>query len=188
MSTALVVAHGTDGPDRHVRAMAEAVRRPGWTVVTPDFRPAGVVRPDGQEDLAGRRFAEELGPVAMARALAAHAAELRAAHERVVCLGLGVGATAAWLASDAFDSIVCVHGARIRDHTGHLPRIPCLAIFAERRSGFDVRAVAGRITGPTVAVDVVDAGPGFCDEDGPRHDPEHRAATVAAARRFLHSD
>ncbi|MEU6154568.1 dienelactone hydrolase family protein [Actinosynnema sp. NPDC047251] len=187
MSTALVVAHDVYGPDAHLRAMAEAVRGPGWTVSTPNFLPGGVVHPHDREAEAYRRFTDEVGVDAMARSLAAHAADLRTGHERVLCLGFGVGAAATWLASDAFDSIVCVYGSRIRDHIGHVPRVPCLAILAGHEPGSDPCEVAGQITGPTVAVEVVDAGHGFCDQDGLRHDPVRRAGVVRSARRFLHS-
>ncbi|WP_433272065.1 dienelactone hydrolase family protein [Actinosynnema sp. CS-041913] len=188
MSTALIVAHEVFGPNEHIHRMAEAVRRPEWTVSTPNFLPHDEIYPLEQEALAYRRFTEELGVVALAEALAGHAASLRADHQRVLCLGFSVGATAAWLAGEAFDAIVCVYGSRIRDYASHKPKCPCLAVFAEHEPDFTPRELVRRLAGPTVAVELYDAEHGFCDEDSPRHHAAHSAAVVRSARRFFHSD
>ncbi|MBB5960132.1 dienelactone hydrolase [Saccharothrix tamanrassetensis] len=187
MSTALVVAHEIFGPDKHIQRMAEAVRHPEWTVSTPNFLPGNEVFPLEQEERAYRRFTGELGVVAMAEALAEHAAGLRTDHHRVLCLGFSVGATAAWLAAAAFDSIVCVYGSRIRDYTGHRPRCPCLLVFAEQEPGSTPGEVVGGLAGPTVAVELYEARHGFCNEDSPHHHAVHSASVVRSARRFFHS-
>ncbi len=186
MSTALVVAHEIHGPNEHILRMSEAVRRPEWAATTPNLLPDNRVYRSDEGGLACRRFAEGPGVAGMAKVLAEHAAELRTDHERLLCLGFGVGATAAWLASDAFDAIACVYGSRIRDHAHHRPRCPCLAILAEHEPG--AAPLAACLAGPTVAVELFDADHGFCDEDDPRHHPAHRAAAVRAVRRFFHAD
>jgi len=197
MSTALVVVHEGRGPDRHAHRLAAAVRRPEWTVSVPDLRPvlaAGAGRAAGVGTSVGTSVGTDAEPgagtgaVALAAALAAHAAALRADHDRLLCLGFSAGATAAWLAAEAFDAIACVCCARLHDHADHRPRRPCLLVVAARGPGPAPRDLAGRLAGPTVAVDVYDAEDGFCDEDDPRHHPEHSAAVVRGVRRFFHAD
>lgn len=91
-------------------------------------------------------------------------------HERLVCVGIGDAATAAWLASESgvFDTTVCFYGSGIRDHADMVPKCPCLVVLAALERPFDTLDLSDRLHGhPNTTVVIYDARDGFCDEGSP---------------------
>jgi dienelactone hydrolase len=188
--TAVVVAHEIYGVNDHIEGVARMLPSLPCDVFTPSFLPSGTVYGRENEALAYREFMQTTGVVTMAKALTHFIEGLRPRYRKVFCIGFSVGATSAWLASEAgvLDGTVCFYGSRIRDYPEIRPTDPCLLIFAEDEPGFSVPEVAERLRGRThVAIETYPCRHGFCDPYSPHYCAEHGQRAWDAAIRFLKS-
>ncbi|MFD3508102.1 dienelactone hydrolase family protein [Nocardia sp. NPDC058666] len=140
------------------------------------------------QTIAYERFMTTLGPAALAaRVLDYTAARLAKHYDAVYCVGVSVGATAAWIASasEQFDAVLPVYGSRIRDHLDIRPAGRAHLVFAEHEPSFDPHELAPSLAAiDRVSVEVVPFGHGFCSADSPTY-AEAGLRTVLAAARTL---
>ncbi|WP_303869014.1 dienelactone hydrolase family protein [Acetobacterium wieringae] len=95
--------------------------------------------------------------------------ELRKDYNKVIVFGSSVGATVAWRLTENpnCDGMIGFYGSRIRDYLDVSPVCPCLLIFPEQETSFEVRSIIPRLNQKDkVDVHVLAGCHGFADRYG----------------------
>ncbi|MEV6218766.1 dienelactone hydrolase family protein [Nocardia sp. NPDC051833] len=186
--SAVVLCHEVFGLTDALGRLAETLcYATGATVYAPHLLLTDPYAPS-EETAAYGRFMATLGPTGLSQRLLDYTERRRADHDRIYCLGLSVGATAAWIASadQRFDAVVPVYGSRIRDHTDVRPTCRVHAVFAEHEPSFDPNDLARRLRAiDNVTVEVLRHHHGFCSPDSPHFSQEGLDTIIGIARELF---
>ncbi|MFE1591167.1 dienelactone hydrolase family protein [Nocardia sp. NPDC058705] len=185
---AVVLVHEVFGLTDSILDLAEKLcRTTQATIYAPHLLDTDPFERAG-EATAYERFMTTLGPAALAaRALDYTAAQVSGC-AAVYCVGLSVGATAAWIASasEQFDAVLPVYGSRIRDHLDVRPTGRAHLVFAEHEPSFDPSSLASTLrTIPGVTVDVLPHHHGFCSADAVTYSESGLASVLTAAAELV---
>ncbi|MFD3701554.1 dienelactone hydrolase family protein [Nocardia sp. NPDC058658] len=185
---AVVLVHEVFGLTDSITQFAEKLREATQaTIYAPhllDTAPFG--RAD--EAIAYERFMTTLGPAGLATRVLDYNAAQVTDHTAVYCVGLSVGATAAWIASasEQFDAVLAVYGSRIRDHLDVRPSGRAHLVFAEHEPSFDPNHLASTLRTITgVTVDVLPQHHGFCSADSATYSEQGLDSVLAAASELV---
>ncbi|WP_188826846.1 dienelactone hydrolase family protein [Nocardia camponoti] len=166
--SAVVLCHEVFGLTGTIADLAERIAHDtGATVYAPHLLTTGPFR-RSEEHTAYTQFMTTMGPSGLAERLLDFTALHTADHQVVHCLGLSVGATAAWIASgvDQFSAVVPVYGSRIRDHMDVQPYGRAHLVFAEHEPSFSPSELASQLRNiDRVTVEILPHHHGFCSTD-----------------------
>ena len=185
--TAVIILHEIYGINRHIRNICARHHALGRDVYCPDMLGTDSAFPYERQEDAYAHFTVNVG-FGISRSIAQFADSLKRRYRRLFLVGYSVGATVAWLSAGtaACDGIVCHYGTRIRDHLHAVPHCPALLILADGDAAFPARHAEERFaTTPSVTLEVLEGGHGFCDTYGPEYHPESAEKAWNAAERFL---
>ncbi len=161
----IILIHEIYGVNRFIKDTANRFALYGYDVVCPDL--CGLEHPFdySEQEAAYRYFLENIGFEKGTDIVINLAKQFESSYKRIFLVGFSVGATTAWLCSEAelFSGVICCYGSRIRDFTGISPSCPALLIFPNHEKSFNVKDFVSGFKKPGVKVHTLEGNHGFAD-------------------------
>ena len=161
----IIILHEIYGVNSFITDTAYKLSLLGYDVVCPDL--CGLEHPFdySEQEAAYRYFFENIGFDKGTYIVIDLAKQQQRSYKRIFLIGFSVGATIAWLCSEAglFSGVICCYGSRIRDYTNISPSCPALLLFPSHEKSFNVRGFISGFKKPGVKIHMLDGNHGFAD-------------------------
>lgn len=164
--TLIILLHEIYGINEHIRSVSGEYSKAGFEVVCPDLLGHGRTFEYSCQQEAYRYFTDNIGFESAAGQVLQLAANAKKTYNHVILAGYSIGATIAWLCSNAAgtcDGVIGYYGSRIRDYTAVEPKCPVLLFFPSHEKSFDVKDFAATFKKANTVIHILTGEHGFAD-------------------------
>ncbi len=161
----IILIHEIYGINSFIKDTANRFALYGYDVVCPDLCGLGHPFNYSEQEDAYKYFSDNIGFDKGNDIVINLAKQFESSYKRIFLVGFSVGATTAWLCSEAglFSGVICCYGSRIRDYTDISPSCPVLLLFPSHEKSFDVMDFVSCFKVPGVKVHLLEGNHGFAD-------------------------
>ncbi|MBP2655210.1 MAG: dienelactone hydrolase [Firmicutes bacterium] len=183
-NTAIIVLHEIYGLNKHVANICTKLSECKYDVIAPNLLNGKGPFSYDQEELAYSYFMNNIGVERAMNQIRQIIYSIRPKYEKVFVLGYSIGATLAWLCSDAglCDLIVGFYGSRIRDYLMVEPKCPGLLFVPNEEKSYDVDDLIESLNKfASIRVYKLTGQHGFADEFSKNY---NKRSTLQAAKKI----
>lgn len=163
--SAIIVLHEIYGINEHMKTVCKEYSEAGYDIICPDLIKHKPFSYEQQEE-AYRYYLDNIGFESAFAQVKKLMLRVRKQYRNVFILGYSVGATIAWMCSEATglcDGVVGYYGSRIRDYMDVVPQCPVLLVFPNEEESFNVEETVGLLKEKKARVYIFNAKHGFGD-------------------------
>lgn len=165
--TVIIILHEIYGINQHIKTVCEYYSKAGFDIICPDLinqkKPFEYV----EEAVAYNHFRNNIGFEKASGQVNSIIGKARERYKHVFLLGFSIGATIAWICSDAnnmCDGVIGYYGSRIRDYKSVVPKCPVILIYPKEEKSFNIKMLVDNIRNyENVDAYILDGKHGFSD-------------------------